>query len=120
MSSFAVPQFRSAGALLRADHRAVRRAAGTNPGVGSILAIVMDRHQRADMLANQMLIGKRKSYATVTGKSAHVPLFHLKKARSLVSVLVLCLVLCMSVVPLISFLLQSLIIIKKAITACPT
>ena len=113
MSSFAVPQFLGLPVryyVLTTELYAALQ--GTNPGVGYILAIVMIVISVLIMLANQMLIGKRKSYATVTGKSANVSLFHLKKVRSLLSVLVLCLVLCMSVVPLISFLLQSLIIIK--------
>lgn len=113
MSSFAVPQFLGLPVryyVLTTELYAALQ--GTNPGVGYILAIVMIIISVLIMVMNQLMIGKRKSYATVTGKSANVSLFHLKKARNLVSVLVLCFVMCMSVIPLISFLLQSLIIMK--------
>ena len=68
------------------------------------------------MMVNQYMIGTRKSYATVTGKSANISLFRLKGARVPASVIVCAVVLCMSVIPMISFILQSVIL--TVITVC--
>ncbi len=111
MSSFAVPQF--LGLPVRyyvLTTEMYSTIQGTNPGVGYIIAILMMVISVAIMLANQYMIGTRKSYATVTGKSANISLFHLKKARTVVSLLVTLVVLCMSVIPMISFVLQSVIL----------
>lgn len=113
MSSFAVPQFLGLPVryyVLTTELYAALQ--GTNPGVGYILAIVMIVLSILIMLVNQYMIGTRKSYATVTGKSANISLFHLNKSRNLISILVLCFVLCMSIIPMISFFLQSVIVIK--------
>ena len=113
MSSFAVPQFLGLPVryyVLTTELYAALQ--GTNPGVGYIIAILMIIISVLIMIGNQLLIGKRKSYATVTGKSANVSVFHLKKARNIISILAGVVVLCMSVIPMISFMLQSLIIVK--------
>lgn len=112
MSSFASPQF--LGLPVRfyvLTTEMYSTIQGTNPGVGYIIAILMIVLSVAIMMVNQYMIGTRKSYATVTGKSANISLFHLKKARPVLSTLVAVLVLCMSVVPMISFVLQSLILL---------
>lgn len=111
MSSFAVPQF--LGLPVRyyvLTTEMYSTIQGTNPGVGYIIAILMMVISVGIMLANQYMIGTRKSYATVTGKSANISLFHLKKARTVISLLVTLVVLCMSVIPMISFVLQSVIL----------
>ena len=113
MSSFAVPQFLGLPVryyVLTTELYAALQ--GTNPGVGYIIAILMIIISVLIMIGNQLLIGKRKSYATVTGKSANVSVFHLKKARNIISILAGVVVLCMSVIPMISFMLQSVIIVK--------
>ena len=111
MSSFAVPQF--LGLPVRyyvLTTEMYSTIQGTNPGVGYIIAILMIVISVAIMMINQRMIGTRKSYATVTGKSANISLFHLKRGRLPVSALVGALVLCMSLIPMISFILQSLIL----------
>ena len=111
MSSFAVPQF--LGLPVRyyvLTTEMYSTIQGTNPGVGYIIAILMIVISVAIMMINQRMIGTRKSYATVTGKSANISLFHLKRGRVPVSALVGALVLCMSLIPMISFVLQSLIL----------
>ncbi|MBQ9565014.1 MAG: iron ABC transporter permease, partial [Synergistaceae bacterium] len=111
MSSFAVPQFLGLPVrfyvLTTEMYSAIQ---GTNPGVGYIIAILMIVLSIIIMLMNQYIIGTRKSYATVTGKSANISLFRLKGARTPVSAFVCLFVLCMSLVPLVSFVLQSLIL----------
>jgi iron(III) transport system permease protein len=59
------------------------------------------------LTTNQILVGKRKSFATVTGKSSNISLVSLKKLRTAVSVLVLIWLLFITVVPLLTFAIQS-------------
>ena len=81
---------------------------GTNPGVGYILALVMIVLSVAIMAINQRMIGTRKSYATVTGKSANISVFHLGVWKYPVTLIVCFVVLCMSIIPLITFALESM------------
>ena len=82
---------------------------GTNPGVGYILAMIMILISVIIMFVNQKLIGNRKSYATVTGKSANISIFHLGAWRTPISILAFCVVMMMSVIPLVTFALESLL-----------
>ena len=110
MSSFAVPSF--LGLPVRyyvLTTQLYRTLNGMNPGYGYIIALVMILISLIIMMVNQWVIGSRKSYTTVTGKSANISLFNLKRLRTLVSVLVLIFVLCCSVIPMISFVIQSMI-----------
>jgi len=113
MSAFAVPQF--LGLPVRyyvLTTQMFRNLNGTNPGYGYIIALVMIAIALIIMFINQAVIGKRKSYTTVTGKSANISTFKLKGFRTPISTIFLVLVLCVSVIPMISFLLQSLIKIQ--------
>lgn len=113
MSSFAVPQFLGLPVryyVLTTELYATLQ--GTNPGVGYVIAIVMIAISMIIMFVNQKLIGTRKSYETITGKSANISYFKLGKARKPLSICVLIFVCCISVVPMISFFLESVIMIK--------
>lgn len=80
MSSFAVPSF--LGLPVRyyvLTTQLYRTLNGMNPGYGYIIALIMILISVGIMLVNQKAIGKRKSYTTVTGKSANVSLFRLKQ-----------------------------------------
>lgn len=108
MASFATPQF--LGLPVRYFVLTTELYAsinGTNPGVGYILALVMILLSVIIMAVNQRLIGTRKSYATVTGKSANISIFHLRGWKWPVTVIVTFVVLCMSVIPLVTFALES-------------
>ena len=110
MASFATPQF--LGLPVRYYVLTTELYAsinGTNPGVGYILAMIMIIISVIIMFINQRLIGSRKSYATVTGKSANISIFHLGVWRTPISILVFFVVMCMSVIPLITFALESLL-----------
>ncbi|MBQ1878623.1 MAG: iron ABC transporter permease, partial [Erysipelotrichaceae bacterium] len=61
------------------------------------------------MTVNQILIGNRKSYATVTGKSANISIFHLGFWRTPISCIAFFVVMTMSVIPLVTFALESLL-----------
>ncbi|MBQ5804233.1 MAG: iron ABC transporter permease, partial [Erysipelotrichaceae bacterium] len=110
MASFATPQF--LGLPVRYYVLTTELYAsinGTNPGVGYILAMIMIVISVIIMFVNQRLIGSRKSYATVTGKSANISIFHLGIWRTPISILVFFVVMCMSVIPLVTFALESLL-----------
>ncbi len=110
MASFATPQF--LGLPVRYYVLTTELYAsinGTNPGVGYILAMIMILISVIIMFINQRLIGNRKSYATVTGKSANISIFHLGIWRTPVSIFAFIVVMCMSVIPLVTFALESLL-----------
>ena len=110
MASFATPQF--LGLPVRYYVLTTELYAsinGTNPGVGYILAMIMILISVIIMFVNQKLIGNRKSYATVTGKSANISIFHLGAWRTPISILAFCVVMMMSVIPLVTFALESLL-----------
>ena len=89
--------------------RLYRTLNGMNPGYGYIIALIMIGISIVIMLINQKAIGKRKSYTTVTGKSANISLFNLRKWRNPLSIFCMVFVLCVSLIPMISFALQSVI-----------
>ncbi|MBQ6560346.1 MAG: iron ABC transporter permease [Erysipelotrichaceae bacterium] len=110
MASFATPQF--LGLPVRYYVLTTELYAsinGTNPGVGYILALLMIFISIVIMFINQRMIGNRKSYATVTGKSANISIFHLGIWRTPISIMAFLLVMCMSVIPLVTFALESLL-----------
>lgn len=110
MASFATPQF--LGLPVRYYVLTTELYAsinGTNPGVGYILAMIMILISVVIMFVNQRMIGNRKSYATVTGKSANISIFHLGLWRTPISIVVFIVVMCMSVIPMITFALESLL-----------
>ncbi len=108
MASFATPQFLGLPVryyvLTTELYAAIN---GTNPGVGYILALVMIVLSVLIMMINQWLIGTRKSYATVTGKSANISIFHLRKWKYPITIVATFVVMCMSVIPLVTFALES-------------
>lgn len=110
MSSFAVPSF--LGLPVRyyvLTTQLYRTLNGMNKGYGYVMALIMILISVIIMIINQKAIGSRKSYTTVTGKSANISVFNLKSWRTPVSLLMVTYVLCVSIVPLVSFALQSVI-----------
>lgn len=112
MSSFAVPAFLGLPVRYQVlTTQLFRTLNGLNPGYGYIIALVMMLFGVAILYLNQRMIGGRKSFATVTGKSANVSLVNLRGWRTPLSVFVLLALLLISVIPLLSFVVASLITI---------
>ncbi len=108
MSAFAVPAFLGAPVRFQVlTTQLFRTLNGMSPGFGFLIALVMIVIGAIILTANQILVGKRKSFATVTGKSSNISLVNLKKLRTVVSVLVLIWLLIITIVPLLTFALQS-------------
>ena len=111
MSSFAVPQFLGLPVRYQVlTTQLYRTLNGVNKGQGYAIAMVMILLGVALLAFNQRLTGVRKNYTTVTGKSSNISLVNLRGARNLISVIVLVLVLMVSLVPLFSFALESLLL----------
>lgn len=81
---------------------------GTNPGRGYVYTFVMLSLSMVVLYINQKMLGTRKSYTTVSGKSSNVSLTRLRKARMPISVLVIVFTVCVTILPFISFALESL------------
>ncbi|WP_320128551.1 iron ABC transporter permease [uncultured Sphaerochaeta sp.] len=112
MSSFATPQFLGLPTRYYVlTTQLFRTLNGSNPGFGYVLALVLIFISMIMMLINQKMLGTRKSYTTVNGKSSNVSLFKLKKVRTPLSVLFVCIIFIVTIVPMISFGLESLITI---------
>jgi iron(III) transport system permease protein len=110
MSSFAVPAFLGLPVRYQVlTTQLFRTLNGMNPGYGYIIAFLMMLFGTLVLFMNQRLIGTRKSYATVTGKSANVSLVKLRGWRTPISVFTLASLLLTSVAPLLSFAVESLI-----------
>lgn len=110
MSAFAVPAFLGTPVRYQVlTTQMYRTLNGLNPGYGYIMALVMIGVGVLILAVNQRLIGKRKTYTTITGKSSNIALIKLRKARGFISILVVVLILIVCIVPLLSFAVESFI-----------
>ena len=111
MSSFAVPQFLGLPVRYQVlTTQLYRTLNGINPGQGSCIAMIMILLSVGILAFNQRMVGTRKNYTTVTGKSSNISLINLKKARNVISVIAVVLILMVSILPLVSFALESVIL----------
>lgn len=111
MSSFAVPAFLGLPVRYQVlTTQLYRTLNGLNPGQGYCIAMIMILLSVAILAFNQRLVGTRKNYTTVTGKSSNISFVNLKKVRTPISVVVVVLLIIVSVLPLVSFALESIIL----------
>ncbi len=111
MSAFAVPAFLGAPVRFQVlTTQMFRTLNGVNPGVGYIIASLMIIIGTLILTINQIIIGKRKGFTTVTGKSSNISLVNLGKARTVVSSILLFILIAISVLPLLTFTLQSFLV----------
>lgn len=85
---------------------------GTNPGRGYVYAVVMLVLSFSILYLNQRMLGTRKSYTTVSGKSSNVSLTRLRKGRRVVSTVVVVFVVAVTLLPFVSFATESLTQVK--------
>ena len=112
MSAFAVPAF--LGTTVRYQvltTQMYRTLNGLNPGYGYIMALLMISIGVLILGINQKIVGKRKSFTTITGKSSNISFIKLRRFRNILSYLILILILFVCIFPLISFALESFIMI---------
>ncbi len=111
MSSFAVPQFLGLPVRYQVlTTQLYRTLNGINPGQGYCIAMIMILLSVGILAFNQRMVGTRKNYTTVTGKSSNISLVNLKKGRNVISVIALILIITVSILPLVSFALESVIL----------
>ena len=111
MSAFAVPAFLGAPVRFQVlTTQMFRTLNGVNPGVGYIIAALMIIIGTLILTVNQIIIGKRKGFTTVTGKSSNISLVRLGKARTIISLILLFILIAISVIPLLTFTLQSFLV----------
>ncbi len=110
MSSFAVPAFLGAPVRYQVlTTQLYRTLNGLNPGFGYIIALIMILIGSLILAINQHIVGKRKSFTTITGKSSNISLVKLRKLRNPLSVIMLVFLVCISIVPLLTFAVESFI-----------
>ena len=111
MSSFAVPQFLGLPVRYQVlTTQLYRTLNGINPGQGYCIAMIMILLSVGILAFNQRMVGTRKNYTTVTGKSSNISLVNLKKGRNVISVIALILIVTVSILPLVSFAFESVIL----------
>lgn len=111
MSAFAVPAFLGAPVRYHVlTTQLYRTLQGLNPGYGYVMALILILIGVAIMMVNQKVLSGRKSYTTITGKSANVSLIPLRGLRLPVSLLLALFLVCVTVVPLITFAVESFIV----------
>jgi ABC-type Fe3+ transport system substrate-binding protein len=118
MSAFAVQAFLGSPVRFQVlTTQLFRTLNGMSPGFGYLIALVMVVIGALILTVNQILIGKRKSFATVTGKSSNISLINLKKLQTPVSLVVLGILLFITIVPLITFTVESFIVSSGSFAA---
>ena len=110
MSAYAVPQYIGGDMTVLTTYMKNFINNGYN-GQGYIMAIVMIVLGVAILAANQYITGKRKSFTTVSGKSGQVSYINLRKGNYVVGIVLILLSLYCSVLPLITFALESCCVI---------
>ena len=111
MSAFAVPAFLGAPVRYHVlTTQLYRTLQGLNPGYGYVMALILILIGIGIMMINQKVLSGRKSYTTITGKSANVSLIPLRKFRMPISCFLAFLLVCVTVVPLITFAIESFIV----------
>lgn len=110
MGSYAVPIYLGSPVNFYVLTTKMKTLQTTALGQAYIIALFMVVLGALIMLFNNVFIGNRKSYTTVTGKSSQISLVNLKAGKYVVSG-ILCLILFfVCIMPLISFGLESIII----------
>lgn len=117
MSSFAVPGFLGTPVRFQVlTTQMYRTLNGLNPGYGFLISLFMIALGVLILLLNQWFVGKRKSFTTITGKSSQISYIDLKKWRTPISWMVIVFLLLISIIPLISFAVESFIVIPGRYT----
>ncbi|ADK80910.1 ABC transporter permease [Sediminispirochaeta smaragdinae] len=110
MSAFAVPAFLGTSVRFQVlTTQMFRTLNGLNPGYGYIIALIMILIGVLILGINQKIIGTRRSFTTITGKSSNIAYLNLRGFRSIISVLLLLFIALVCIVPLFSFALESFI-----------
>ena len=110
MSAFAVPAFLGTAVRYQVlTTQMFRTLNGLNPGYGYIIALIMIGIGVLILGINQKIVGTRKSYTTITGKSSNIALINLRGFRHSLSLFLIFLIGIVCILPLLTFALESFI-----------
>ena len=112
MSAFAVPAFLGSPVRYQVlTTQLFRTLNGVNPGYGYLIALVMIAIGTLILTINQILIGRRKSFTTITGKASNISRVNLKGFKNVISVGLLIFLILITIVPLGTFALQTFLVV---------
>jgi len=110
MSAFAVPAFLGTPVRYQVlTTQMFRTLNGLNPGYGYIIALIMIAIGMLILGINQKLVGSRKSFTTITGKSSNIALINLHSLRTPLSLFFVIFIGIVCIVPIASFTIESFI-----------
>lgn len=110
MGSYAVPVYLGSPVGFFVLTTKMKMLQTTAVGQAYIIATIMVMSGSTVLLLNNLLVGKRQSYTTITGKSSQISLLNLKSGRYIIAALLCVLMVFTCILPLISFALESIII----------
>lgn len=108
LSSFAVPAFLATPVGFKViSIQLYSTLSGVNPGYGYLFALVLIALGTLVLILNQKVIGSKKSFTTVTGKSSNTSLVKLKRFKKPITFAVFTFLILVAIVPLLTFALES-------------
>ena len=109
MASYAVPVFvGSPGNFFVLSTMLRSLYSSSYSGQSYVMTLVLVIIGAGMLLLNQMVLGKRKSFTTVTGKSGQVSYVKLGKANNVITAVLVVILFFMAIFPIFSFALESL------------
>ncbi len=110
MSAFAVPAFLGTSVRYQVlTTQMFRTLNGLNPGYGYIMALLMIGIGILILGVNQKIIGTRKSFTTITGKSSNIAYINLRNFKIPISVALIVFIGMVCILPLVTFAIESFI-----------
>ena len=110
MSAYSVPVFLGAPVRYYMLSTKMKSLMDSYPGQAYIIAAVMILMGMVILLLNQRVTNSRKHFTTVTGKSGQISKIDLGRARYVLAVLLVIVLLLVAVAPLLTFAMESVII----------
>ncbi len=110
MGSYAVPIYLGSPVGFYVLTTKMKTLQSTAVGQAYIIASFMVGFGMFVMFVNNLFIGKRQSYTTVSGKSSQISLVDLKAGKYLISGVLVAILVFICIMPMISFALESVII----------
>lgn len=113
MASFSVPNFiGSPGNFFVLSTMLKSLYTSSYSGQAFVMTLVLILFGVGFLLLNHFVVGKRKSFTTVTGKSGQVSYIKIGKANTIISVFLIILLFIIAILPLVSFALESLCLVQ--------
>ena len=113
MASFSVPNFiGSPGNFFVLSTMLKSLYTSSFSGQAFVMTLVLILFGIGFLLLNHLVVGKRKSFTTVTGKSGQVSYIRMGKINIFISVVLILFLVLFAIMPLVSFALESLCLVQ--------